>query len=281
MHDRIEAIPQDEIARALAEFEPARGYTKDAFVDADDRQGWKTAVVTSVEKDKVGIHYEAWGTRYDETLKTDSKYLAPFRKNSKGYTGQPRTPFRQFKYQREIKEEYEREMEKLMKDAFAIKDPQEYTQYFRGKIFFYVGSLLEILHFDRPDASILKEVFDFLKNYMQVLVTWMRGSFDLKEEFNALEKHQLLYLIHSRTAVCAAYNEVLEMISEFLGGCKRTSTNFQYFYETMENKGSAKKQDYPMQTSLKWCVTNFYRTFNKLGGLSEIARMVKTKYSSL
>jgi len=277
--ENMQSIQDQDITNILSTFDPTKQYLKDKFIDAHDKQCWRVAIITDIEDERILIHYEAWGDRYNEMLELSDKRLAPFRSMTKGYTGQIRTPYRKFSYHTKVKEKYEEEIKELLEDPFAIDDAEKYTQYFRGELFFYVGSLMEILYIDKPDTVPVKEVLAFLKNYMKVLVTWMKGSFELKAEFEALEKYPKLYMVHSRTAVCAAYNEVLEMLREFFGGCKRTYNNLQYIYEKIIGKDEISRNEHLSKKALKYMLTQFYRDFKSVGGMEEIVKMLKTRYS--
>ena len=71
-----------------------------AFVDAKDEvNNWCVGQVSEVNVDRgtVRIHFEGWSERYDVELRKNSSKMAPFRSQTRGYTGQRKSAFRDFK----------------------------------------------------------------------------------------------------------------------------------------------------------------------------------------
>ena len=65
------------------------------FIDAMDTvQKWCLAQVISRDENGVRIHFDGWSTRHDVSYRWSSYKIAPFRRFSRGYTGQYKTPLR-------------------------------------------------------------------------------------------------------------------------------------------------------------------------------------------
>ena len=69
-------------------------------MDAKDAvNNWCVAQVVEeyVDSGTVKIHFEGWSDRHDVVLKKNSNKMAPFRSQTRGYTGQRRVAYRDFK----------------------------------------------------------------------------------------------------------------------------------------------------------------------------------------
>ena len=283
---RIESIPEEEIKKALKELDPTKHYVKGAFIDSNDKQAWRVAIILEVGTKCVSIHYEAWSDKYNESnVSFLATILSPFRKYSKGYTGQSKSTLRSFEYSNDENDKsMKQSIQDLTKDPFFIRDPETYTQFFRGKLFIYVSSFLECLNTNKFNPIRMPEVFEVLKNYMELIISWMNASFDLMKEFDAAEKYNLLYMIHTRTAVCSAYPEILYILEDFFGKCWRTARTFEVIYSACnphdaikitENSG----RELPANmNAAKFCICHFYKDFNDAGGFQVLLKMLRTKY---
>ncbi len=225
---RIETVPAEEIQKCIASYEPQKDYKLGSYIDANDGIAWRAAVVTKCGEGTISIHYEGWGPKFDEAdIKLPSSKLAPFRRMSAGYTGQLKQAYREFKYSVTEKKHVEEELKKIIDAGFVIDDPVKYTQFVRGEAFFYVDSLLTMLHIGPPEPAAMREILAFLKFFLHFVVEWLKAAADLSQEFDAAEKWDMLYLVHARTTVAATHSEISELLGEFFGLCRRTLPVFK------------------------------------------------------
>lgn len=192
------------------------------LIDMND-QVWRVAVVKSVADSAVDIRYEAWGPSCDEVkIPKTSARLAPFRSRSVGYTGQKCQAYRLFAYVKSDLDKYSAEVKTLVTNGFdcAPRSAAEFTQFFRGELFFYIDSLVTLFHYAQPDAESVHDIFSFLDSVMEAIVAWVQ-AFPLHshiEEYNAAKKHPLLYLVDPGTAVAASYPELAAILRVCFGG---------------------------------------------------------------
>ena len=225
---RIEAIPPDEITKIISSHDPTKDYKKGAYIDAHDGTGWRVGIITKEENGAISIHYEGWGPKFDENgIKISSARIAPFRKMTVGYTGQVRQAYRDFKYTKEQKYKVEAGVKEIMASSFTVADPFKYTQFVRGELFFYVDSLLTSINTFPPSADAFEDIADFLRLVLSFIVLWAKISADLIGELEAGEKWELLYLVHSRTAVALSHREFIQLLAMFLAPYERATDSFK------------------------------------------------------
>lgn len=91
------------------------------------------------------MHFEGWGSRYDETFKFNSLKINFFRKYSEGYTGQKKNALRKFQINYTTQDEYMKRVKNLVESRFQNQmSAQELTQFVRGKLYFHLDSLLSL-----------------------------------------------------------------------------------------------------------------------------------------
>ena len=271
---KIAIIPDEEIKKIITEFDPIKTYKVNGFIDLFDSGTWRSAVIQKMNANTMEVRYEGWGPKYDEKdLKIADYRVAPFRKHSIGYTGQAKQAYRSFKYYADTKTEHEAKLLELIKDPLSIKDPIEYNQLFRGTIFFYIDSILTLINVAKLTRESIKEILEFTKIYMKSLIEWIRISWDLVDEITTAVKWNHLYLVHTRTAVAMAYNEVASSLFMFFGGSIRSIESFLYLYANSQENNIGGKID--SKKAIEWCVDYFYKAFKELGGFDEILKMVK------
>ncbi len=86
----LETVEQPRPIRAFQRA-PATEYTIGQWVDVKDTiDQWLEAQVTKVQPDRVFIHFNGWGSRWDEWISKDSPRISPFRAHT---VQSPHTPF--------------------------------------------------------------------------------------------------------------------------------------------------------------------------------------------
>ena len=224
---KIDAYSQEVISKAISSYVPLKDYKKDSYVDAYDGFMWRVGIISKIEKETFGIHYEGWSVRCNDSFNINSIKIAPFRKMTTGYTGQIVRPFREFFYKKDVKEEIEAKMKDILEKNFEIKDPVIFTQFVRGDLFFFLDSLLSMLDLCTPSDDAIKEILEFIKFSLGFIVSWMSVFADLIREYQAGRKWEILHLIHSRTSVAMCYPEFIEILKGCFGITKRCINSFK------------------------------------------------------
>ena len=225
---RIDTLSAETVSKLVAAYNPLKDFKKDAYLDAHDGRAWRVSIVTKDDDGIIGIHYEGWSPKFDEAgIKLPSAKILPFRRMTVGYTGQPKQAYREFKYDKETKERVEKELRKIMSDGFVVSDPVRYTQFVRGETFFFVDSLLTMLQTAPPSKAELQQILEFLRLVLLFIAEWIKVSSDLSPELEMADKHEWLYLVHSRTSVAKTYPEIAAVLGTFLGACKRSLDSYK------------------------------------------------------
>jgi hypothetical protein len=73
-----------------------------------------------------------------------SPKIAPFRKMSKGYTGSRARTARNQQFQKESLANCHEKVKKLVNESLFCEDAFFTTQFYRGKLFFYIEHLLSL-----------------------------------------------------------------------------------------------------------------------------------------
>jgi len=271
---KIEKIPEEEIKKAIESFDPFKTYLKDTYIDMYDVNAWRVGVIEKITEDRIEVHFEGWGRKFDEkNVKVTEVRVAPFRKHTRGYTGQQKSTFREFTYSRDTKLALEAKLKGLMERSFVVEDPYEFNQFFRGELFFFVDSLLTSLGVSPPAHEFGSEILKFLELYLQMIVQWLKLLWDLKEELETAGKWDLLYAVHGRTSVALSYPDIAESLSKLFGGSIRSPRSFIILYNICQGLPSDNIID--SNKAVEWVVGHFYKKFRELGGLDEILNLVK------
>jgi len=273
----IDHIPLDEISKAISTFDPTKTYLKGKYVDAHDQISWKVAYILNEQPSVIGIHYEGWGPRFDEPeIKKILYRLAPFRKNTLGYTGQVMQAYREFRYNKAEMQKYEKIIDSLIQNPLFILAPIEFTQEIRGNLFFYIDNLLTMLHIANPAQNDIKEILDFLKKTVKMIIEWMKFSWDLIPEFEFSEKYEQLYNLHGRTSICLVYEEFSIVLGGLFGSLKRSAQTFKLIYANLEDKAPKNDENIDLEKkAYEFMASYFYKEFKELGGFEEILKMIK------
>lgn len=115
------------------------------FVDAKDSMNdWCVSQVTEInlEARTVTVNMDGWGTKWNTTYPIKSSKIAPFRKNSKGYTGPKRKAFRDWEFTMAEIQEVQQKVNRLLIENLECENAFETTQFYRGQLFILVENLL-------------------------------------------------------------------------------------------------------------------------------------------
>lgn len=114
------------------------------YIDAvDSIQKWCLGVVAARDDTAGRIHFDGWPAKWDATYRWTSYKITPFRRYSRGYTGQVKTPLRaNLQFDQEECRAERKFVDRLVRNDFRGLSAYELTQYLRGKLFVYVDFLM-------------------------------------------------------------------------------------------------------------------------------------------
>lgn len=107
-----------------------------------------------------------------KTLRLNSSKIAPFRKYSKGYTGQRNIAYRDFALNYSYQVTLLNKIEKIIDSEFlCFEDPNDCTQFIRGEIYTYFDSLMSLPA--SPSASDINKIFEFATIIFRMCLKWI------------------------------------------------------------------------------------------------------------
>jgi hypothetical protein len=69
--------------------DPIANFKIGSYIDAKDSvNNWCVGVVTDIDSTKVSVRFDGWSTKWNDTHLIQGPKVAPFRRFSRGYTGQ-------------------------------------------------------------------------------------------------------------------------------------------------------------------------------------------------
>lgn len=98
--------------------------------------------------------------------------MAPFRKFSRGYTGQVKNAYREFEFDPIILESFSAKVDELINSDFGEDDAYKFTQFIRGKLFFYIDSLLTLQK--GADKKAFPNIVKFMRKVFELILKWMK-----------------------------------------------------------------------------------------------------------
>lgn len=113
------------------------------YIDAVDTVSkWCLSQIVARDDNQVMVRFDGWSFRWDATCRWTSYKIAPFRRCSKGYTGQVKMPLRaHLSFKVEEAQQFRERVDKLVEDDFRGLSAHELTQFIRGELFVYVEYL--------------------------------------------------------------------------------------------------------------------------------------------
>lgn len=152
-----------------------RDYQLGDCVDAVDTvQKWCLATSVGMDEAFAQLHFDGWSSKWDVGYRWTSYRIAPFRRYSAGYTGQPRTPLRQ-NMTFDLKELHaaKQRVEAVTAARFQGMNAHETTQYLRGRLFVYTDFLMSAntASYSEEDTE---EIDDYLRSVLRLVVAWLR-----------------------------------------------------------------------------------------------------------
>ena len=163
-HDsNIEMVSIEDIMNELQKLDIIKQYKEGKYIDVLKDELWHVGYIIKENEKVFSIHFEGQSRDNDLILiKEGLNIIAPFRIYTQGYTGPSDRARRFFKYSQTYKKEIESKLMSLIDSKFSVNDPIEFTQFFRGELFFYIDSLITSLPKSITKDNI-KEILEFLK----------------------------------------------------------------------------------------------------------------------
>ena len=95
----IENLPLDKKLEQLKKYNSMDYYEEGRYIDAlDSVNSWCLAEITSITNRTLTIHFDGWSNKWDCEYKINSFKVSPFRKFSRGYTGQNKVALRKMAF---------------------------------------------------------------------------------------------------------------------------------------------------------------------------------------
>jgi len=202
---------------------PWREYQAGDCVDAVDTvQKWCLATVVSKEESGARVHFDGWSSKWDVAYRWTSYRMAPFRRYSRGYTGQPRTPLRQnLSFDLEQLSAERARVEAVAANQFQGMTAFQTTQYLRGGLFVYCDFLLSgtTSAYSEEETEAIDE---YLRSVVRLVVAWLlKAATMLKTAVPDMRREPDLFFVDEDVALLASGPELLGLLRRLLCGCHR------------------------------------------------------------
>ena len=171
---RISSLPFEEKQKALKAFwETCWSDAKEGeFIDAiDSVQKWCLAHIAERDDTSVRCHFDGWSNKWDVSYRWASYRIAPFRRFSRGYSGQMKIPFRSnMNYTPEWARAQIEAMQRVIDTDFQELSAKYVTQYLRGTMFVNVDFVLSA---NTIPVENVAEVVELLRSAIRLVVAWL------------------------------------------------------------------------------------------------------------
>lgn len=194
----------------------------------DTVQKWCLAQVAARDELGARIHFDGWSAKHDGNYRWGSYKVAPFRRYSRGYTGQQKTPFRQnLAFDLEFLKGHAERVQNIIDSDFEDMNAREIAQYLRGGLFQAVDFIMSANNYSEEE---LKEILEFFYLVIRLVVAWLRKVPALLERcFRDLKAESDLGLVDEEVALVQCVHELMGLIHRFLCGCHRCLRFYIHF----------------------------------------------------
>jgi hypothetical protein len=179
---KVSTMTWDEKKQVLKDFwdNVWAEYKDGDFIDAMDTvQKWCLAQVTARDELGARCHFDGWSPKHDGNYRWGSYKLAPFRRYSRGYTGQQKTPFRaNLAFDEEYLRGHAERVKGILDSDFGDMTAREVAQYLRGGLFQGVDFLLSANTYSEEEVD---EVLEFFYSVIRLIVAWLKKATTLQE----------------------------------------------------------------------------------------------------
>ena len=243
------------------------------FIDAKDSMNeWCAAEVKEVNKMYVSIILDGWSSKWETSVPIKSQKIAPFRKQSRGYTGPKAKGYRNWEFSPEILQRMHEKVSCLLSSDLQCEDAFHTTQYYRGHLFMYLDNLLS----QKPTAEVIPPILNFCADVMRLIVRWLQISPVLFPYYYQGLVHGDLYLEDNKVALASIWYELLDVLKKLFGLDTRSSDFFHtadLITETAAVHGSPVLSMYQKSKT----AMAFVASFAKEGGCEAILAIVRNE----
>lgn len=186
---------------------------------------WCLGQIVARDDNQVMVRFDGWSNRWDATCRWTSYKIAPFRRWSKGYTGQVKTPLRaQMSFKVEEVERLRERVDNLIQNDFRGLPAYELTQFIRGYVFVHVEYILSQGEYSESDC---KTINDLLEAVVRLIVAWLKKVPSIMQRcLQELKKNPELCLVDEDIALFQCGGELMVLLQSMLCGCHR---NLRYY----------------------------------------------------
>ena len=213
-------------------------------IDAvDSIQKWCLGEVVAKDETAVRIHFDGWSSKWDVTQRWTSYKISPFRRYSKGYTGQPKTPLRNsMHFDIEACREERIRVDKMVHNDFRGNTAHELTQYLRGKLFVYIDFIMGQATYTEAEAD---EIYELLRAAVRLIVAWLKKMPSIMQKsLQDLKKYPDLFLVDEDLALFNCSCELMGTLKSIFCGCHRTIRYYLHWDRNQEVFQTSVAKDY-------------------------------------
>src|SRR5574343_675501 len=221
------------------------------YIDAKDNSNdWCGAEVKDITKGQVTVTFNEWAPKWEHTFPIRSPKIAPFRKNSRGYTGSRVRTVRSQQLPKETLNFMHFKVRSLMHGSMMCEDAFNTTQFYRGKLPCFIEFLLNL----NPASEYFNNIFEFLNDSVSLIVNYFKIFPTLMQFYYLGVSNSELYLEDNNVALASIWFEVVEMLKKVLALENRSPDLYSHVDQTLENR------NYILTTSkrTKWASDLFY-----------------------
>lgn len=171
---KVEDLPLDKKLEIMRKYNYYDDYKVGKFIDAQDTVNtWCLGQVVASDGRLVTVHYDGWSSKWDMNARVNNYKIAPFRKYSKGYTGQQKVALRALmKFSLEDLAKEKKKVQEFMESDLSGLSAFETTQYIRGHLYIYVDHLLQ--SGDPRTPADIDAIIDYVNHVLQLIVAWLK-----------------------------------------------------------------------------------------------------------
>eukprot|EP00331_Platyophrya_macrostoma_P020041 CAMPEP_0176473366 /NCGR_PEP_ID=MMETSP0127-20121128/42273_1 /TAXON_ID=938130 /ORGANISM="Platyophrya macrostoma, Strain WH" /LENGTH=279 /DNA_ID=CAMNT_0017868367 /DNA_START=16 /DNA_END=855 /DNA_ORIENTATION=+ len=211
-------------AKPKGKYDFAEHLQKGAYIDVKDTVGrWCQAQIIERDDsdDTVKYNFDGWSHKWDEWAKFASARISPFRKFSRGYTGQSRCAIRYWTYSLEKVEEANKRLEGYLAQGLinSFKSCHEITQTLRGSEFIFLDALLA--HEYENPAQEFPTSLKYFINYFKLYIHLLKMIPEYLSDYIDGLSNPDAFLTNERIAVIHSFYEISDSVNKILGGNRR------------------------------------------------------------
>ena len=239
------------------------------YIDAKDNfNEWCVAEVKEITKSQVTVTFNEWAPKWEHTFPIKSPKIAPFRKNSKGYTGSRARTVRSQQLSKDTLASMHSKIRSLMQESMFCEDAFNTTQFYRGKLPSFVEYLLSL----NPATEHFPVIFEFLNDSVSLIVNYFRIAPKIMQFFYLGLGNSELYLEDNNVALIGIWYEVIEMLKKLIALENRSPDLYSHVDQSLENR------NYILTTSkrTKWS-NDLLHHFLTSHGLTYIIEAINTE----